>query len=324
MSERALAGSRSSERAFDPAATRAGLRELGFSGLSVASTVEQDYFDFYGLDFASRIPGVVHHFGAFEAAGFTVAAHFYAAPRPRGTCLLLHGYFDHAGLYGHLIAHCLRNGYSVLIWDLPGHGLSSGEQASIHSFDHYVDVLAAVLQRYAEDLPHPLVGIGQSTGGAVLLGWAFRTLRDAVECPFAKVVLLAPLVRPAEWGKVVLSYHLLRPFRRSVTRTFMANSNDTQFLEFVRRDPLQSRVLPVRWVGAMRAWVREFLAQAPMTQAPVIVQGDADRTVDWRWNLARLRERFPAAQVTMLGGARHHLVNEAPALREQAFAAIGL
>jgi len=324
MADRVLAGGRESPRAFDPEATRAGLRELAFDGLSVASTEEHDYFAFYGLDLVGRFPGVVHHFGAVEAAGYTIACHFYAAPKPRGTCLLVHGYFDHAGLYGTLIAHCLGRGYSVVIWDLPGHGLSSGAQASIHSFEDYIEVLAAVLQRHGDRFPRPLLGIGQSTGSAVLLGWSFRVLRTGEPCPFERMALLAPLVRPAEWHKVSLSYHLLRPFRRGIRRVFMDNSSDADFLDFVRRDPLQSRILPVRWVGAMRQWVREFLAQPVTALAPAVIQGDADRTVDWRWNLTRIRERFPAARVTLIPGARHHLVNEARELRERVFAALEL
>ena len=324
MAERMLAGSRWQPGSFDPEATREGMRGLEVSGLSVATTPEQEYFDFYGLDFAGNLNRVVHHFGRVDAAGFAIACHYYAAPQPRGTCVLLHGYFDHAGLFARLIEHCLRRGYSVLIWDLPGHGLSSGPQASIHSFDDYIEVLGAMLERYGEVLPRPLVGIGQSTGAAVLLGWAFRRCRTEAECPFAKLALLAPLVRCAQWHRVSLGYHLLRPFRGSIAREFMANSSDEQFVAFVRNDPLQSRRLPVRWVGAMRGWVRDFMAHAPTRYAPIVVQGDEDQTVDWRWNLAQIREKFPGAPIRMVPGARHHLANEAPALREQVFAALEL
>ena len=92
---------------FDAQALRAGLRELEFSGLSVPRSHEQDYLAYYRIDFANRIPGVVHHFGRLPAAGFDIACHYYLPPRPRGTCLLVHGYFDHTGLYGKLIEHCL-------------------------------------------------------------------------------------------------------------------------------------------------------------------------------------------------------------------------
>lgn len=324
MDERTLAQSRLAPSGFDPAAVRSALRPLEFSGLSVASGAEIDYFAYYGIDFENRVPGVTHHFGTLAANGFAIACHFYEQRRSRGTCVLLHGYFDHAGLYAHLIEHCLRQRYSVLIWDLPGHGLSDGPQASIHDFEDYTDVLAAVLEHHRERLPAPLVAIGQSTGAAVLMSWAFRKCHTAAECPFERIALLAPLVRPARWRSVRLLHTVLRPFRNGVRRQFMENSSDQRFLDFVRADPLQSTVLPIRWVSAMRDWVREFREHPVTDFAPLVVQGTADDTVDWRWNLAMIRQKFPRAEVRMLEGARHHLVNEARPTREAVFAALGL
>ena len=66
------------------------------------------------------------------------------------------------------------------------------------------------------------------------------------------------------------------------------------------------------------------MAEMPNDYAPLVIQGDQDTTVDWRWNLARIRETFPAAEIRILQGARHHLVNESPELRAQVFAALGL
>jgi len=319
-----LAGSRTSLAAFDPQLTRDALKPLEFSGLSVPSTAEQDYFAFYGIDFEHRVAGVRHHFGTLEAAGFDIACHYYELSRPRGTCVLMHGYFDHAGLFGSLIGYCLRQRYNVLIWDLPGHGLSSGKRASIHDFEAYTDVLASVLEHHHDHLAAPLHAIGQSTGAAVLMSWAFRKCRSAAECPFARISLLAPLVRPAQWGRVSLLYQLLRPFRSAVGRKFMSNSGDQQFLDFVRADPLQSDRLPVQWVGAMRHWIHEFQSHPVTDFAPVIIQGDADETVDWQWNLPMIRQKFPAAELHVIEGARHHLANEANDLRERVFAHLGL
>jgi alpha-beta hydrolase superfamily lysophospholipase len=324
VTDSALAQSRITARSFDPEVVRAQMRPLEFAGLSVAGGAEQDYFAFYGIDFAHRVPGVSHHFGRLAANGFEIACHFYELAGARGTCVLLHGYFDHAGLYGHLIEHCLRRGYNVLIWDLPGHGLSTGAQASIHDFEDYTDVLAAVLDHHGARLRAPLYAIGQSTGGAVLMSWAFRKCRTAAECPFARMVLLAPLVRPAHWRSVNLSYTVLRPFRDVVARKFMDNSGDGDFLAFVRSDPLQSRWLPIKWVGAMRRWIRAFRDHPVTDFAPLIVQGNADETVDWQWNVPMIRQKFPRAELRMVEGARHHLVNEARPLREEVFTALGL
>jgi alpha-beta hydrolase superfamily lysophospholipase len=47
----------------------------------------------------------------------------------------------------------------------------------------------------------------------------------------------------------------------------------------------------------------------------LVVQGDADDTVDWRFNLPVIREHFPNAVFCHLNSARHHLVNESEAIR---------
>jgi len=317
-------GGRGIAPGFNAEALRGGLRGLEFSGLSVPGCDAGAYLAYYRIDFANRIPGVVHHFGRLPAAGFDIACHFYVPAQARGTCLLVHGYFDHTGLYGRLIEHCLRKQYAVLVWDLPGHGLSSGPQASIATFEHYVDVLGDVITRHGPEIPGPLIGIGQSTGGAVLMGWAFRQQRFSAVCPFARMLLLAPLVRPADWTKVRLMHTALKPFRRGIARRFIENSGDPEFLRFLQNDPLQSQRLPVAWVSAMRRWVQDFSAATPTDHAPLVIQGDLDTTVDWRWNLPQIRTKFPRATVCMIPGARHHLVNETAELRAEIFEALAL
>ncbi len=311
-------------RGFDPASVRAALRPLDLVTPCSASAAEASYFSCYGIDFENHMSGVVHRFGSLAANGYSIACHFYEHRQARGTCVLLHGYFDHTGLYGHLIEYCLQHGYSVLIWDLPGHGLSNGEQADIHDFRDYTEVLAMVLDQLCDSLPTPLLAIGQSTGGAILMNWVFRSNATPSQSPFERIALLAPLVRPARWRSVRALHTAVKPFRRAVRRKFMDNSSDRGFLDFVRLDPLQSMALPVHWVSAMREWVREFLTRPVTDLAPLVVQGTRDETVDWRWNLKVIREKFPRADVHMLDGARHHLVNETPALRAVVFEALGL
>ncbi|MBK6286054.1 MAG: alpha/beta fold hydrolase [Gammaproteobacteria bacterium] len=235
--------------------TRAGLRTLAFSGLSVASAAEHDYFAFYGIDFANRIAGE-SPFRAHRGSGLPHRLSLLPAAEGARNPHFAARLFDHAGLYGHLIEHCLNSGRNVLIWDLPGHGLSSGPQASIHSFEDYTDVLEAMLELHGAELPRPLWAIGQSTGGAILMSWAFRKCRSPAACPFERMMLLAPLVRPARWHRVKLLHTLLHRVRNNLGRSFVRNSSDDEFLDFVRVDPLQSRILSIRWVSAMRQWIR--------------------------------------------------------------------
>ncbi|MBF8776185.1 alpha/beta hydrolase [Pseudomonas fulva] len=276
-------------------------------------TQAQAYQRFYGLD----LP--VHSWlGQFTVAGFEVVAQVWCPQQPKATLLLLHGYYDHMGLYGHLVAWALKRGYAVVSCDLPGHGLSSGERASIDDFAVYQQVLECLFeQTHSLQLPHPWHLCGQSTGGAIAVD---HLLHNPQTSPIdGQVVLLAPLVRPCAWRWSKLSYHVLRHFVNGIERRFTENSTDPAFLPFLEADPLQPRRLPTVWVGALIDWITRIEAAPVSTRRPVIVQGEADGTVDWPYNLQVLRAKFAQPQVMMLPGARHHLANELPAIRQRYF-----
>jgi alpha-beta hydrolase superfamily lysophospholipase len=174
------------------------------------------------------------------------------------------------GLYRHVIEWALEQGFAVISCDLPGHGLSSGERASINDFAVYQQVLEALFEQARTlQLPHPWHLCGQST--AARLPWitCCTSARSPVD---GQVILLAPLVRPRAWRWSKLSYRVLRHFVNGIERRFSENTNDPAFLPFLEADPLQPRRLPTAWVGALIAGSN---ASRPRRSArrPLIVQG---------------------------------------------------
>lgn len=284
----------------------------------------QQYFDHYGIDFPSLQSG--HAFGLFEAGGYRLACHCYRPlEEPRGTFFLLHGYFDHVGLYGHAIRFALDQGFAVLAFDLPGHGLSTGERASIDRFSRYREVFSVLLEKAQEaGLPGPWYILAQSMGGAIAMDYTLHAARHRkgsgdTDNPLPRrLFLLAPLLRPLGWRAVKLGYHLRRLFVSTIPRQFSENSSDREFLRFLReQDPLQPRIITTRWLGALIRWQRQFRAHPPCDVPVSIAQGDNDGTVDWRYNLPKIRGKFPDTEVVTIPGGRHHLINEAPELRQQ-------
>lgn len=295
-----------------------------------ASPEVQTYLDFYGINFARITPGVLHGFGVVEACGFRIATHYWLPANAKGTLVIVHGYYDHVGVYAKAIAFGLQQGLAVLAYDLPGHGLSSGEQAAIDSFDQYADVLELILQRAQTLLPSPWFALGQSTGGSVLLNHLWRYGQQPTAITFTGIALCAPLVLPRTWGTGRWLYLLVHRFIKHMPRGKSKSSHDDAFNRFIdEQDCLQSRCLSVRWVGAMKAWDKQFrqfppLARSlPLSNKPLlVVQGDEDMTVAWRYNLRQIRRALPDARVVMIPGARHQLVNEEQVLREQIFTEI--
>jgi alpha-beta hydrolase superfamily lysophospholipase len=288
----------------------------------------QTYLNHYGINFALQDVQLKHGFGYVSAAGFRIATHYWLPDNAKGTLVVVHGYYDHVGIFIHPIRFALEHNLAVLAFDLPGHGLSSGESAAINSFDQYGEVFAEILQQSAVIMPQPLYAIGQSTGCAVLLNYLWRhvVLKNGTD-PFKKLALCSPLVLPRAWRGRHIGRHLyavLHHFVQRVSRKFSNNSHDPIFLDFVQyQDPLQARHLSLRWVGAMKAWHELFLQLPPIQKNVLVVQGTEDMTVDWRYNLSVIKRKLPNAELIYIEGAGHQLVNETENYRRDLFATLG-
>lgn len=274
--------------------------------------------DFYGLN----VPGVAHAMYPLEVSAAQgveqrVMVQTFAPPEVRGAVLMCHGYYDHVGLYGHLIRYLLGRGLLVVAFDQPGHGLATGQPAHIDSFDEYIAALTAVEQfalqlQGVDEVTH---WVGQSMGGAILMEYFAQHNRQ----PVGDLVLFAPLVRPHAWWFNRWVFAAARLTIQAKKRILTRNADNPEFLAFLAQDPLQADLLPVSWVQAMVDWTNRFETYPPSPIAPRIIQGQLDRTIDWQYNLERLGRLYPQAQWLMLPEARHHLVNESAALRATMF-----
>jgi len=283
--------------------------ELPDFGEPPDSPAYREYLAYYGLEFATRYPGIGYRAGHISSGEFQLMTHCWTLPDARANLLLVHGYFDHTGIYDKLIDYGLSRRCNVLIFDLPGHGLSSGERAVIDNFRDYGDAVANVLA--AAQLPElPFYVLAQSTGCAALMDFARRHA-----WPFDRSVFLAPLVRPAGWFSVRVGHSLLHRFTETLERKFNQNSSDLDFLGFVRQDPLQCHRVSLRWIGALKRWLRELPLKDLGVGPLLVLQGDNDGTVDWKYNMPAVGQLFPGSLIDYLPGAGHQLANESDAIR---------
>ena len=195
------------------------------------------YRAFFDIDLGQRFEWLEH-----DGARLAVQR-FVPTGEAVGDAVLVHGYYDHVGLYGHAIRYLLGRGFRVHAYDQEGHGLSSGEQASIASFDLYASALAAFVETVPTSAGVRWI-VGQSMGGSV----ALEHLDRHPEAAFDRIVLLAPLVRPWQWPLNRLVWLAARPFVRSVPRTFAANTDNLEFLPPAASRPLAGED-PARGMG---------------------------------------------------------------------------
>lgn len=116
-----------------------------------------------------------------------VHVHRWPAADPRRLVVLVHGYGEHLGRYGHVADALVARGSTVVGPDHVGHGRSAGEQALIDDFESVVDDVRAVVQDARGDLP--VVVVGHSMGGLIATRYAQRHRDD-----LAGLVLSGPAV----------------------------------------------------------------------------------------------------------------------------------
>jgi alpha-beta hydrolase superfamily lysophospholipase len=296
----------------DPAEVHANLPPLELENPRPPSSEIYTYFNAYGFN----APGYEHTFGTFQSGDFTLAAHTYRPDSPRGTVILMHGFFDHTGTIAQTIHHLLEQGFAVAAYDMPGHGLSSGRAAHIEDFADYERSLEDFLSLCQEHMPPPFHALAHSTGAAILVT---RLLTHPEKKEFQKIVLVSPLVRSAYWHLSGISANFFDIFMQDVPRVFRDNTSDENFLKAVRSDPLQAHQTSFEWMDALIDWNKRIASYAPSQQPILIIQGDEDSVVDWDYNLEFLGERFPNASIEMIDNGRHQLLGEAPRLREQVY-----
>lgn len=308
---------------FIPVELRQRLPEFTVSGEQRFEPMVQAYREFYGLDFEKKMSGLSVHMGKTHVAGFDIVIHSYLPRQPLATVFVVHGYYDHVGIYNHLIRALLRKKFAVVAFDLPGHGLSSGFRASISSFCQYQPVLKKVLRLCEGSMPQPWHLVGQSTGGAIIVDYLLGFAGQEERIPLNGVVLLAPLVRPVNWFWNSKLHWVLSPYKSKVKRKFSASSNDEEFLLKTRKnDPLQPRFLATQWVGSLKKWIPFIERHEPVDFPLLIIQGQDDGTVDWRHNIPVLERLFNPVEVKYMAKVRHHVVNELEIYRQDVFSQV--
>lgn len=295
------------------------LPQLSLDTPTDISVAIKGYCAFYGLDQLNAR----HSQGYLRAGDHRIHVQtFQPLTKAKGTVWVLHGYLEHSALYQPMIAELLAENFAVLILDLPGHGLSSGEETGISDFSVYQDMLKDVrdwvAQQHVKALPRPWVGIGQSTGCAIWMEHVLTTCTRKHVPIVERLFLISPLVRPAKsaWWQNPVGLSLIRKVKHDIPRKFRRNNSNPEYLRFVRlEDPLQSRKMSMSWILALSRWM-PYMERLPASRFPVwIVQGARDQTVDWRYNVSYVKRKFRAQVTLLLEDASHQLINECKEIR---------
>lgn len=291
--------------------------ELFFNDENNYSKVITDYFDLYKLNYENSI----HHFGFFYSNNYKIATHCFLPNNGKyeKIVILMHGFFDHTGVLNNLIELLINKNYAVFVYDMPGHGLSSGERVHIDSFTTYANVFDDFIKIIKKKYNKPLFLIGHSTGCSAI----FEYLSTTNENHFIKIIFLAPLIRSNHWFISKIGLNLVSPFKKFVPRTFRKNSGDIKFLSFQKnKDFLQPKIISLKWFKALTEWNKKILTYEPLKYSILIIQGNNDIVIDWKYNLKLLKTKINDVKIEVIDKANHQLTNESYDIKIKVFSLI--
>jgi alpha-beta hydrolase superfamily lysophospholipase len=275
----------------------------------------KSYIEFYNLP----TKNIIYCYGFEQVVHEWLFIQSFRPSQIKANILLLHGYYDHAGVLGPVINFLVEQGFHVLTFDLPGHGLSSGERAVVSDFSFYAESIRQVVHRHLFTSSLPIYTVAHSTGAGAVVDYI---LNDHEMSLILKAVLICPLIRSYRWEAITLGIKPLKVFTQQLRRVFRNNSSDSKFLRFVKQDPLQYDKVPLSWLEALIIWNESIKERTPSPIPVLILQGNKDTTVDWRYNVGFLQEKFPNIDVELIRNGKHHLLNEEELIRDKVFSLI--
>ncbi|GAC1330404.1 MAG: alpha/beta hydrolase [Beijerinckiaceae bacterium] len=266
--------------------------------------------------------------------------------RPHGTVAIFQGRAEFIEKYFEVAGELLARGFAVVAMDWRGQGLSARDlkdarKGHVDDFALYERDLEALRQQVLEFLcPRPWFALGHSMGAAILIAHA-RTGRS----PFARMVLSAPMIDihglrfPGLVRALVEALDMVGLGTAFVPggspRATLARSFDGNVLT---SDPVRYRRLggiveaapqlglgdpTVGWLNAAFRVIDEFAdAEYPRRMlTPILVIGAGDDRVVSQRALERFATRLKVGRLIVIPEARHEILMERDAIREQFWAA---
>lgn len=114
----------------------------------------------------------------------------------KGVVVIAHNILEHTGRYAYVITMLRRNGYHVIMGDLPGQGQTSrANKGQIDDFNTYHENLLEWI-KIANEYKFPTFVLGVGLGGLIVVN-----LLEKAELPIEGVMLLSPMLELRRTGK---------------------------------------------------------------------------------------------------------------------------
>ncbi len=248
------------------------------------------------------------------ADNFTLFERTWVQNNAKGVVLITHGIAEHSGRYEQTALSLNAVGYTVVAFDLRGHGKSSGKRNYINSFQDYLNDLGDVLKRTKAYYPAlPIFLLGHSMGGGI------TTLFSIERQPDIKgIILSAPSVKVSDdispfLQKISGILSVILPKLPAVKLETGDISRDPKVVEAYENDPLNylGGILARTGSEVLKS-TKQITTQAHSISLPILIMhGTADKLADVSGS-EMLYDKVSSSDKTLklYDGLYHEILNE--------------
>ncbi len=170
----------------------------------------------------------------------------------KGVVVIVHNILEHTGRYAYVITMLRRNGYHVIMGDLPGQGQTSrANKGQLEHFDIYHETLIEWV-RIANEYKIPTFVMGVGLGGLILLNVLEKT-----ELPIEGMLLLSPLLEFKRNNKTRKNMLISNVGKGSKDARFKLGietkdlTRNDEVIEETKQDGLMLRKVTYKWYNIL-------------------------------------------------------------------------
>lgn len=178
----------------------------------------------------------------------------------KGVVVIAHNILEHTGRYAYVITMLRRNGYHVIMGDLPGQGQTSrANKGQIDDFNTYHENLLEWI-KIANEYKIPTFVLGVGLGGLIVLN-----LLEKAELPIEGVMLLSPMLELRKSGKgrknkIISNFgKMSKDTRFKVGISSQDLTRNEEIIEETDNDGLMLKKVTYRWYNLIVEKMKETM-----------------------------------------------------------------
>ena len=196
----------------------------------------------------------------------------------RAVICLVHGMGEHSGRYTHVVEQLTQAGYSLIAFDLRGHGQSQGPRGHTPSYETLLNDINSLLNEANKNFPElPRFLYGHSLGGNLVLNYVLRR-----QAQLKGVIVTDPWLRLAfepPRFKIIfaqITNHIWPAFSQKSGLDTKALSHDPEVVRAYENDPLVHSYISARMFISIYQNGRWALEHASEFSLPLLLMHGGD------------------------------------------------